>query len=60
MSARSNDSYNRRKRQKNADRRAAERAERTDAEQLDLLIVRGHGECDEAYRLRRRIRNANG
>ena len=38
-----------------ADRRKAARDARSDQEQLDKLVARGHGECREAQALRAKI-----
>ncbi len=42
-------------RRKEAQERDADRAKRTNAEQIKLLEAHGHGECKEATRLRERI-----
>ncbi len=45
----------RRDRRNRAADRQLERDARTNQEQLDLLIERGHGNCEEALRLRAQI-----
>lgn len=47
-----------RARQEGAKVRQAARETRTDQEQLDALIARGHGACAEAVRLAYRIEKA--
>jgi len=44
-------------RQRRAIERQAERATRSDREQLELLMHRGHGNCKEAKRLERNLDN---
>lgn len=51
MPTRSNTFGWKERRKLSAKGREAERAERTDLEQLDKLIEEGHGQCKEAKRL---------
>ncbi len=43
------------KKREEAEKRQAERSKRSDKEQLDLLIARGAGHCQEAKAIRKRL-----
>lgn len=47
-------------RKEGADKRIEDRSKRSDKQQLDLLVKRGHGHCKEAVRIRSRIEGGKG